>query len=775
LIPKKYYTKLFLILLVLLLTQTVSYGQSSVKPGSNWELLLNKAKPDSNKVKLLMEITNSVLSDYFNGRNKNKLVIIQKLIPEASALSTSLNYTNGYNRCLLLKSRLLYIQNQDSAAASYHQQAIPFYKDANAVDVAESFYFLSQSWKFRTHSKEIIVADSIYYFNALRHFRLINDKIKEAAVSRAIAVIHIRSGDVPKAIQELLVVNKLQLQINDSTRHKTTDFLAHCFAVTGRFDEAFKYALQSLKYASEIKDSVSLCIYNYRAGRISYNLHEMDKGTAYLNQSLLQAEMQNDTVMSIHLRMVICQEGMVDLGKYEEALRYVLDIKKKYPNASSNDNLLTLDISNVLANCYFHTGQYQLAEEYYLQTLLVAEDKLGMPEDKIPIYLDIGKFYLQQKKMDKARLYFNKHLFLSDQTNSLPALRDAHFQLFKMDSLEGKLQSAIRHYQLYKVAVDSMFNESKSKQVAELEIQYKTQQKEKEFQLLTNQNQLQQKTITQGKSLRNAIIAGAALVLVLFFVVLNRYQVKQRANKLLQVKQEKINQQNQCLEKLVQEEKILLKEKDKLLDEKEWLMKEIHHRVKNNLQIVISLLNSQSAFLKDDAAILAIKESQYRIHAIALIHQKLYQSENLSVIDMAAYIKDVADYLADNLDEMHRISFTVSVAHIELEVAQAVPLGLIINEAIINSFKYAFPDGSKGEIKIRMQQSIADGIVLDIQDDGIGLPINFNWQHTQSLGMSLMQGLAKQLDGQFEIINNKGLTIQVKFMPVKINLNNNQK
>jgi two-component sensor histidine kinase len=469
--------------------------------------------------------------------------------------------------------------------------------------------------------------------------------------------------------------------------------------------------------------------------------------------------------------MIICQEGMADLGKYREALRYILEIRKRYPNAGNNDNLLTMEISNVLANCYFHTGQYLLAEKYYLQALYVAENKLGMPEDKIPIYLDIGKFYLQQNKKAKARLYFNKHLFLANKTNSIPAVRDAHFQLFKMDSLDGRLLSAIKHYQLYKVAVDSMFNESKSKQIAELEIQYKTQKKDKEFQLLSNQNKLQQKTIVQGKSLRNAIITGTALLLILFFLVLNRYQVKQRANKLLQTKQDKINQQNLCLEKLVGEEKILLQEKDKLLAEKEWLMKEIHHRVKNNLQIVISLLNSQSVFLKDDIALQAIKESQYRIHAIALIHQKLYQSENLSVINMASYIKEVVDYLADNLDATHRISFNVSVQHIELDVAQAVPLGLIINEAVINSVKYAFPDGNNGKIKISMKQSIIDGIILVIQDNGIGFLKNFNWQDTQSLGMILMQGLTKQLDGKFEIYNDKGIAVQVKFIPSTTNLN----
>ena len=211
----------------------------------------------------------------------------------------------------------------------------------------------------------------------------------------------------------------------------------------------------------------------------------------------------------------------------------------------------------------------------------------------------------------------------------------------------------------------------------------------------------------------------------------------------------------------------LLLEKDKLLDEKEWLMKEIHHRVKNNLQIVMSLLNSQSAYLKDNAALAAIKESQHRVHAISLIHQKLYQSDNLTAVDMEPYIKDVVEYLSDNLDSEHRIKFQVSITPLQLDVAQAVPMGLIINEAITNAIKYAFPNERIGLVNINLYHQLPDEIILTIADDGIGFAPGFNLEHAESLGMSLMKGLCKQLDGEFDIINNNGITIQVKFIPGK--------
>jgi two-component system, sensor histidine kinase PdtaS len=769
-IQKKYYKSLCFASLVLTLSVATSYGQLRVKTVNSWEIFINDAKPDTNKIKVLIEITDKVMLDYFNGRDEKLLSILQKLLSQTTLASSSLQYANGYNRCLLLKSRLLYIQNKDSAATILHKEAVSFFKNTNTIDAAEAFYFLSESWKFRRHYQQIIIADSTCYQKALLYYKSVKDNLKVASISRAIAIIHTTNGQLFKAIHEFQDLYKFQVEINDSSRHKTTDMLAHCYAINGQFKEAISYFQQSLKYTAEIKDSIDICLYYYRAGRISYNIHEIDKGTVYMMQALHLAELQRDTFLCMHISFIIYREGLMDAGNYKEGLSRTLELLKKYPNTARNDNKLNLDILNGLANCYFHLKQYSLAEKYYLQAMNVAEHEqgFGLPLHKIPIYTDIGRLYMQQQEMDKASQYFQKALELSQEIKSLPNVKNIQLELFRLDSINGNYLSAIKHYQLHKDITDSMFNESKSKQIGELEIQYKTEQKEKEFQLLASQNLLQQKTISQGKSIRNAIVTGAALVLLLLLVVLNRYQVKQRANKLLQSKQKEINLQNKSLEKLVQFEKQLLDEKDKLLEEKEWLMKEIHHRVKNNLQIVMSLLNSQSAYLKDEVALEAIRESQHRVHTISLIHQKLYQSENLSVIDMAAYIKDVIDYLADSLDTAHRIRFNVSIGSISLDVAQAVPLGLIINEAVTNAVKYAFVGEKTGDIKVSMLNSITDGIVLKIQDNGIGLPQNFDWHHSQSLGMSLMKGLCKQLDGQFEIFSGAGLTVQMKFMPDKV-------
>ena len=203
----------------------------------------------------------------------------------------------------------------------------------------------------------------------------------------------------------------------------------------------------------------------------------------------------------------------------------------------------------------------------------------------------------------------------------------------------------------------------------------------------------------------------------------------------------------------------------RLMSEKEWLLREIHHRVRNNLQIVMSLLNSQSAFIDNETALTAIQDSQYRVHAMSLIHQKLYNSENVASIEMSFYIRELTSYLRDGYNTGQRIRFEYDIDPLELDVSQAVPIGLILNEAITNSIKYAFPDGRTGTITIALKKSDALHYQLIIADDGVGMPYEFSTQKTSSLGLKLIAGLSADLDGKFLIENNSGTTIKISFIP----------
>jgi two-component sensor histidine kinase len=191
--------------------------------------------------------------------------------------------------------------------------------------------------------------------------------------------------------------------------------------------------------------------------------------------------------------------------------------------------------------------------------------------------------------------------------------------------------------------------------------------------------------------------------------------------------------------------------------------KEIHHRVKNNLQIVMSLLSSQSAYLENSAAIEAIKESQNRVQAIALIHQKLYKSSNVASINMPAYIATCSGTWPIVFDTRKRhIKFEQIIEPINLDLAQTVPLGLILNESVTNAIKYAFNELG-GVIVIALQLIAADHLLLTIADDGKGFPNTLNVIESNSLGMEMMKALSKQLGAEFRIDGQSGVRISVEF------------
>ena len=267
--------------------------------------------------------------------------------------------------------------------------------------------------------------------------------------------------------------------------------------------------------------------------------------------------------------------------------------------------------------------------------------------------------------------------------------------------------------------------------------------KDKDISLLKQENDLQQANLQQSAFVKKVTIAGIILAFVIIVLLYRQYRLKQRSNNAITHKNEQLQH---------------------LLTEKEWLLKEIHHRVKNNLQIVMSLLNSQSAYINNDAALTAIHDSQHRVHAMSLIHQKLYSSENVSSINMSVYIRELVSYLSESFDAGKRIRFELNIDPLKMDVSQAVPLGLILNEAITNSIKYAFPDNRNGTISISLIAAGSDHYLLTISDNGIGISIHVKDKKTGSLGMSLMAGLSEDLDGNFSIENNNGTVIKISFL-----------
>ena len=402
-----------------------------------------------------------------------------------------------------------------------------------------------------------------------------------------------------------------------------------------------------------------------------------------------------------------------------------------------------------LATLYVALKRYPQAEQQYAKVLALSKSKPTSDMSRMYLNQTLGQFYLLTKHYSKARWYFQQALQESEHSGFLVGTSRLHELLFRVDSAQGDFPSAIAHYQRYKLLTDSVFNEKKNKLLASLEIQYDTRKKEQNIALLTKQTQVQQARLRQREFQRNALLVGAVLLTLVLGLGYNRYRLKQRSNQLLEEKQAEINQQNQSLQHL--------------LKEKDWMLKEIHHRVKNNLEMINSLLETQSDYLHDPAAVAALREGQNRVHAMALIHQKLYQANNLALVDMQGYIRQIAAHLLDSFDCQETVQVQLAVEPIELEVTLVTPLGLIINEALTNALKYAFPNQQPGTVAIKLAALGQGRFRLTIEDDGVGFPPGIDLEDGATMGLTIMHGLSEQLDGTLRITESRGVRIRLDF------------
>lgn len=208
------------------------------------------------------------------------------------------------------------------------------------------------------------------------------------------------------------------------------------------------------------------------------------------------------------------------------------------------------------------------------------------------------------------------------------------------------------------------------------------------------------------------------------------------------------------------------------LKEKDVLLREIHHRVKNNMQIISSLLNLQSSYFQDSEAVNVFKESQNRIRSMALIHEKLYQTGNLVGVKLGDYVQDLASHLMSSYSlDSNKIKLITDIDNVSLGIDTAISLGLIVNELLSNAFKYAFPNDASGEIKLSYKPSDENNSTLIISDNGIGFPQNIDFKQTESLGLQLVNTLVEQLEGNIELSRNGG----TEFKIVLPNINNRDK
>ncbi len=198
---------------------------------------------------------------------------------------------------------------------------------------------------------------------------------------------------------------------------------------------------------------------------------------------------------------------------------------------------------------------------------------------------------------------------------------------------------------------------------------------------------------------------------------------------------------------------------DEALQEKTMMLKEVHHRVKNNLQVICSLLSMQIDSAPGARCAAALNDAYSRVQAMSLIHEQIYQSESLSDLDFGKYVEALSQRLfATYCVDPARIGIELSVERVRIDMQRAIPCGLILSELFSNALKYAFPDGRVGVIRVSLRRMAAGRMELAIEDNGRGLPADLDWQTTQSLGMQVVRTLSRQLRAELSVRSGPGGT-----------------
>jgi len=328
-------------------------------------------------------------------------------------------------------------------------------------------------------------------------------------------------------------------------------------------------------------------------------------------------------------------------------------------------------------------------------------------------YLNIADIYRRQKKYIQALDYAMKATAIAREQNSPARLADTYGMTHSIYKAMGKYDSAMHYYILSDRIVDSFANVRKTQQIAEMQAQYETVRKQAEIERLHTENVAKNKQI--------AFLAGGLLLFgVLTGTMIYLYRRVNKQKELISLQSRKL----------------------------ELMMKELHHRVKNNLQIVSSLLSLQTYRLTDQESIAALRESQQRVQAMSFIHQRLYKTDELTTVNVKEYITDLTESLMASYGYGHdSFDLRISVDHEMLDVDKALPIGLIVNEIVTNAFKYAYKDVEHPSLHITCSESGND-INLTIQDNGTGMDEKKWKQPGGSFGKQLVHTLCRQLRAQ---------------------------
>lgn len=497
--------------------------------------------------------------------------------------------------------------------------------------------------------------------------------------------------------------------------------------------------INSLDWANSFGDYALLADTRLVAGHVYSNLGSLDKSLTLYNQALEYFVVEND---SSGISYTYSGMGIVhyDMGNSAQALDYYLLAEEYWVDAEVS---LKADLWNNIGVVYMELEDYDKAKLYYNKALVTYEE-VGWYTEMSMVYYNLGELELYRDNIERSADYYHKSLEIGFEINSPTEVMWAYEGLYVNAKHSGDYKKSLDFYEKYTNIRDSLSNVQNLNEVRELEIKYEHDQniikiKEQEVELYQNEIHAQSQRL-------NNFIFGAVLVLVLVLFgigILFYFRIRNK-NALLEFQKTTIS---------------------KSLFEKEILLKEIHHRVKNNMQVISSLLNLQKNTTENKEVEYVIGETQNRIQAIALVHQKLYQSKDIEGVNFEGYLTELIDLQMNVFDNKKApLNLVVNVPEgIQIKLDLAISLGLIISEIITNAFKYAFKNSDNPKLIVRLIENNGGNYELNIRDNGPGVPDNYLTSENDSLGKELIEVLTEQINGALDYKFEDGASFYINF------------
>lgn len=730
--------KRLVIILTLCIMGLSSFGQG-ISTEYAYSLLrsLNRDTKDIDRMHVYLIAAQSMISKA--GEYEIDFDSARMYMQKADRLNEKLQLSDADAFQVVLESLLARERQEDKKGKSLAERAVNLLKTAhNRYYAAVAYFTLSEYYSFEdtvaAREKRRLVQEAANAFHYAGYVE------QEAYCLKYLADLYAIAGERKKAIQLLDQSVDLYKTINFTTLHAVYIIYSNIYYTEGDYKQALKYALLALKSAQANSDtSLSRCQINNTIGIILGRLKEYNRAFGYYQDALRIAQRHNanDAVLQVMSNIV---DSYVELKRPEEALAFMRSMSVRYLEPRGDESYIYAPFSYMII--YNELKNYKEVQAYANKILALI--RFHRPSDKMlhRFYNLLISYYLQSRQYLFANAYIGTLDSLGRKIGDRHCIGEGYFLKFRVDTAMGRYKSAYEDLLKYQQLHDSLFNETSNRQIRQLQVEYERENDKNEITQLNQKNQLQQNRLEREKMVRYFTIAMIVLLSVIIALLYRQYTNKQKSNKVILEK----NRQLQ-----------------RYLAEKEWLVKEIHHRVKNNFHVVSSLLEIQSSYLENKAALAAIKESQNRIHSMSIIHQKLYQSETFSTINMPEYIYELVEYLKESYSIREDIVFSLQIENIELNHASAITLGLILNEAITNSIKYAFTNTEVKNISISLSHISDAQLLLRISDNGSGLPADFIQRMGKTMGMELLQGLTDDLDGSLSIETRNGTHVRIIF------------